>query len=214
MSKILESNHMRENFKVKPFHINRRRVVCGFGVVDADYEIKPRINGVQSVCPAYQSWRSMIDRCYSSVKQSKSPTYNGVNVCDEWRSFMAFRSWWVENYIDGWHLDKDILSSGSKIYSPDTSLFIPRWLNNMLIDCNAARGDLPIGVRKTGVSFGFRCRIGNGVRLSKGGFETPELALDGWKEAKSEYARKMKDEMDSIDVRIYGIISEIINTKK
>ena len=127
---------------------------------------------------------------------------------------MAFRSWWVEHQIDGWHLDKDLVSPFCMVYSKETSIYVPRWLNNMVIDCRAARGVLPIGVRSSGAKYSFRCRVGNGERVCVGGFLSPEEAFAGWIAEKIKYATSRKVEMDSIDKRIYeGVIKIIKNCK-
>lgn len=46
----------------------------------------------------------------NKVEHKKWPSYIGVTVCDEWRSFMKFREWWLENHVDGWQIDKDLLT--------------------------------------------------------------------------------------------------------
>ena len=72
----------------------------------------------------YQVWTSMIERCYCSKSQEKHPTYIGVTVCPEWHDFQVFAEWFDENYIKGYHLDKDIKLKGNKIYSPEACLFV------------------------------------------------------------------------------------------
>lgn len=44
-----------------------------------------------------------------------------------------------------WHLDKDILVAGNKIYSPETCLFVPNRINSLLIR-GVKTGPLPLGV--------------------------------------------------------------------
>ncbi len=73
--------------------------------------------------PAYQTWKNMIQRCYSEAYQSIHPTYKGCVVCAEWRNFQNFASWWHANYVTGYDLDKDILGNG-KLYSPHTCKFV------------------------------------------------------------------------------------------
>lgn len=70
-------------------------------------------------------WMSMIDRCYSG----KNKAYEDVYVCDEWHNFINFAKWYDDNYIDGWSLDKDLLSGYSKLYSPNTCCFLPSKIN-------------------------------------------------------------------------------------
>lgn len=73
---------------------------------------------------AYISWKSMMDRCYSDKLHSRYPTYKSCIVCEEWRNFQNFAEWYYDNYIEGYHLDKDIKVKGNKIYSPETCMFV------------------------------------------------------------------------------------------
>lgn len=43
-------------------------------------------------------------------------------------------------------LDKDILVLGNKIYSPDTCVMIPNYVNCLLTDTRKSRGSYPLGV--------------------------------------------------------------------
>lgn len=36
-------------------------------------------------------------------------------------------------HMEGWHLDKDILLKGNKVYSPETCAFVPAKINSLLI---------------------------------------------------------------------------------
>lgn len=192
------------------------RLVYGFGVNDSDYPIARVINGSLARCKAYDTWKDLIRRCYSEKHQKKWPTYIGVTVCDEWQSFMAFREWWLENHVDGWHLDKDLLTDNRQ-YSPENCIYVPAWLNTFTVDRNAVRGEFPIGVDYNKASKSFRSRCRNpidGSREEITGFKTPEAAHLAWRARKLEYAVQMKNEMDAIDERIYPRVVEIISRAK
>jgi len=81
-----------------------------------------KVNGKISI--AYETWRHMLERCYSPQMLKKNPTYIGCSVCSEWHDFQVFCEWFYDNYIEGYHLDKDIKVSGNKVYSKDTCLFV------------------------------------------------------------------------------------------
>lgn len=71
---------------------------------------------------------SIKSRCNNHV------SYTKVTVCDSWLSPNNFSQWFIEQvekgwYVDGWDIDKDIISSGGNIYSPDHCAFIPKPLN-------------------------------------------------------------------------------------
>ena len=189
-----------------------RGMVYGVGVNDADYCQQPRIDGKRVWCPAYVVWKSMLARSCDTKFHAKQPTYSGVKACDEWQSFMSFRKWWLENQVDGWHIDKDMLSDDG-VYSPESCVFVPQWLNNLTTDSGAARGDYPIGVY-------FERRRGRFVALCRkpmskkqeylGLFDTPEAAHLAWRTRKLELAIELKPKMDEIDQRIHHRVVEII----
>ena len=157
----------------------------------------------------------MLERCYSAKYHSRYPTYIGVEVCDEWLTFMTFRKWWVENQVDGWQMDKDVLSD-DRIYSPDTCIFVPRWMNTFTTDHAAARGEWPIGVcyHKITGKFLARCRHPLGKQGHIGLFSTPEEAHAAWLDRKLEIANELKHLMDDIDARIFPRVIEIISRSK
>jgi len=79
------------------------------------------------VHPIYRAYRHMIERCYKpNTKQFHNYGGAGVTVCDEWRNdYLAFKKWSIENgWKKGLEIDKDILSSGDKIYSPSTCMWV------------------------------------------------------------------------------------------
>lgn len=98
--------------------------ICGIGFI-AEGSHLLSINGKKT--KPYQVWRDMLARCYCPKRQSKSPTYKGCTICDDWHNFQVFAEWYVNNCpTDGgsYHLDKDIKIKGNKIYSPDTCMFV------------------------------------------------------------------------------------------
>ena len=191
------------------------KLVFGVGVNDADYVVEPMVSGKRITCPAYDSWKSMLRRSYSAKSHARYPTYIGTEVCEEWKSFTAFRSWWVTNHVDGFALDKDLIGVG-KLYSPECCVFVPRWLNNFVADRGAARGDLPIGVswhRQAG-KYRARCNHPFGKKEYLGLFSLPEQAHQAWLSRKLEIAAELKPMMDEINVRIYPGVIEIIRSAK
>lgn len=83
---------------------------------------KPTIN--KKTTKPYKTWVGMIERCYCPKRLLKFPTYKDCTVCDEWFNFQNFAEWFDENYIEGYHLDKDVKIKGNRVYSPDSCLFI------------------------------------------------------------------------------------------
>lgn len=73
---------------------------------------------------SYQTWRSMLSRCYNPHYQKANNSYKGVSVCDEWHNFQNFTKWFDENYIKGHQLDKDIRVIGNRVYSAAACSFV------------------------------------------------------------------------------------------
>ena len=193
-----------------------RGLVYGVGVNNATYRTETRIDGKRVACPAYAAWNSMLTRSCSAKYHARHQTYSGVTVCDEWRSLMSFRKWWLDHQVDGWQIDKDILSD-SREYSPETSLFVPGWLNLFTTNSGAARGAHPIGVyfhKETGRFLAHCSNPMSKKREHLGLFGTPEEGHLAWRNRKLELALELKPKMDSIDLRIYPRIIEIINNAK
>lgn len=91
------------------------RTVSGVGVNDV-YKCDSKI---------YLAWRNMIDRCYNKKhKFYKDYGEKGVKVACEWKKLSNFKSWFEQNYIEGYQLDKDF--GGGKLYSPETCVFVSK----------------------------------------------------------------------------------------
>ena len=96
---------------------------------------RSKISGKQT--KQYITWKGMIKRCYSAKSQEVHHTYIGCTVCDEWLNFQVFAKWFDDNYISGFHLDKDIKVKGNKVYGPNVCRFVSRLQNN--IEAHARR---------------------------------------------------------------------------
>lgn len=191
----------------------RNSLVRGVGRNDASYPVVVCLYGVKVSCPAYKVWENMLSRCYTSSYQRNLKTYIGCTVHSDWHSFTQFRAWWLLNYVDGWELDKDLLVVNNKIYSADTCLFVPQWLNNLTLAHNAGRGSLPIGVTLNGGRlarpYQAQSSDGTGGRVHLGRYATPEAAHMAW----LQYKLGM---VDSMQVQLEGILpglTEKVRTK-
>lgn len=103
------------------------RKVQGVGIMDADYIVDVREYWVENgkrksrlvwSCPFHRKWSDMLVRCYSPKRLEYRQSYAGCYVCDEWLTFSNFKSWMEKQDWEGKHLDKDLLQTGSKVYSP------------------------------------------------------------------------------------------------
>lgn len=172
----------------KPLH--------GVGINDANYQVRSRSNNNIFKCPFYKTWADMIRRCYDKKYHLRQPTYAGCSICNEWISFMSFRSWMIKQDWKGKQLDKDIISTGNKVYSPDFCAFVSKDTNVFPQDSAAIRGKWPVGVSFHKKSGKFMAECGNPITKKKeylGLFESPEEAHSAWRKRKHEIACNLAD---------------------
>ena len=159
---------------------------------------------------SYSVWASMIQRGYDKGYKKKRPTYSDVIVCDEWHNFQNFAEWFCKNYnsnfMKDWDLDKDILCSDCKIYSPETCCFIPKEINVLFRNTKSKRSDLPVGVVRHGKRF--RACIGIGSKPCHiGVYGSISEAFYAVKVVKEDYIKKLADKWEGqIDVKVYKIL--------
>lgn len=95
------------------------------------------VNGL-SKHSLYRVWSKMLRRCHDA-KDIRFKDYGarGVVVCNEWKNcFIAFYNWAIANgWQPGLQLDKDI-KGNSKLYSPDTCIFVTPKENMRARSCN------------------------------------------------------------------------------
>ena len=169
-----------------------RKPVYGVGVNDSDYITDRRLNGKRNFCPYYARWRHMIERCYSEKYQETRPTYKGCTVCGEWLVFSVFKAWMVKQDWKDKELDKDILTQGNNVYSPENCLFVTTAINNLLKTSMAIRGSLPIGVTYEKENNKYQSQISiKGKMKTIGRFDTPKLAHEAYKVAKYAHIKEI-----------------------
>lgn len=153
-------------------------------------------NGKITKC--YNAWLNMLKRCYDTKWQEKHPTYKGCKVCEEWHNFQVFAEWYYSNFYEienneQMTLDKDILKKGNKIYSPESCIFVPQFINKLFTKCDKTRGNLPIGVSKHRNKFQAHLSKGNGKRIRLGTYTAPNEAFRAYKKAKEQYIKEVAE---------------------
>ena len=184
------------------------RLVFGFGINDCKLDKRDK---------AYQCWVNMLRRCYNQElhSQIKYSSYVGCSVSDDWKASSDFCAWAV-NQKGFSHeyscLDKDILVSGNKVYSPENCTFVPREVNVALTFSSAKRGNLPLGVTASrttqngDIHYGASVCRGEFGRLSKW-FDTLEAAEHFYKVEKLKHLSYLADKYSEyLDV---GVISAL-----
>ena len=182
--------------------------VYGVGMLGAKYP--STINGVNT--KEYGLWQSMLERCYSDSLKKRYPTYEGCEVSDNFRSYEYFYEWCHKQVgFDNkdWHLDKDLLIKGNKVYSESTCIFIPYEINSLLIKCTASRGKHLIGVswNKTANAFVARVSRNKGKSEHLGYFKTEIEAFNAYKQAKEAFIKEQANKWKGkIDERAYNAL--------
>jgi hypothetical protein len=208
--------------------VARNRAYCDFkkGNIKCPYE--KRVFGVGYIgegkykvwengkdTRVYNTWHSMLERCYSEKYKEKHPTYISCKVCEEWHNFQHFAEWFEENYyeVEGqrMHLDKDILVKHNKIYSPKTCIFAPDRINKLFVKRDNDRGDSVIGTTptKNGKYVG-QCSLlnpetGKSKQEYLGLYETQEKAFEVYKYYKERNIKQIADYYkNQIPERLYN----------
>ena len=179
--------------------------VYGVGILGTKYP--STINGIHT--KEYKLWQNMLVRCYSDSSKKKRPTYEGCEVSDNFKSYEYFYEW-CQNQIsfdnEGWHLDKDLLVKGNKVYSETTCVFLPNEINSLLNKREASRGEYLIGVSwyKRDMAFISRVCKNKGKSEYLGSFKTELEAFNAYKEAKETFVKEQAEKWKGkIDERAY-----------
>ena len=197
------------NGKVKDPHSPS---VCGIGVLGNKYP--SWVDGKYTT--EYKLWQSMLERCYSDVYKKRCPTYEGCEVSNNFKSYEYFYEWsnkqiGFNNDGNGnpFHLDKDLLVKGNKVYSEDSCVFIPKNINLLLTKSTASRGEHLIGVcwSKTNKAFVAQVNKNKGKQEYLGLFKTELEAYNAYKTAKESFIKEQADKWkDKIDPRAYNAL--------
>jgi len=156
----------------------------------------------------YTLWKGVLARSFSKKLKKQHETYNDVTCCDDWFVFSNFMNdiRKIENFdkysSESWHLDKDILVKGNKIYSKDTVCFVPSEVNNLVIKSNKTRGDMPIGLSIHKDSGKIQ------VRVSKGGRSVFLGKFNNINDAFSKYKKEKELYIKYVAMKWKGIISD------
>lgn len=178
----------------------KNKLVFGWGINDADYpvQIYDTVDNKTKrvwICPYYEDWYDIVRRAKSDNLKSKMLTYTDVSICEEWKYFSNFKKWVDSQPNRNWQNcqpDKDILCyNRTKIYSPDTVVYITEGLNQFIKDRSNDRGNFMLGVTKQGNGYIAKCS--NPFSNSEDGrylgyFSTEIGAHLAWKAKKHQYA--------------------------
>ena len=188
------------------------KLVHGIGFNDRKYPAEVNNNPQNE----YNTWQRMLERCKEKC-WVKHPTYIDTNCSENFKSYSFFYEWCQEqvgfgnkdNWGRYWHLDKDLLIKGNKIYSEDTCVFVPQKINSLLTKCNSSRGEYPIGVswHKASSKFNAVCSNGHSNQKYLGLFSTVEEAFSVYKTFKEGLIKEIATEhKEQLDHRVYNAL--------
>ena len=181
--------------------------VCSVGFVGDKYATK--LNSVP--LPQYVLWSNMLKRCYSDSYKKKKPTYIGCEVSENFKYYEYFYEW-CQSQVgfgnQGWHLDKDLLVKGNKVYSENTCVFLPIEINAVLVKRDKMRGGCVLGVYKHKYynedKFVAQLNLNTGKAKYVGLYDTESEAFNAYKEAKESYLKELANKWKGkIDDRAY-----------
>lgn len=183
----------------------KNKLVYGWGINDVEYAVTKYevIDGKEKItwtCPYYEDWSKMIQRCFDEKRIARFPTYKNCTICEEWKHLSNFIKWVDSQPNRDWQncvLDKDLLISGNKHYSPNTAVYVTPNLNGFILDSNKSRGELMIGVTTADSKRNpYRSRCRNPFNREceyLGLFESEVAAHLAWKNKKHEHACKLAE---------------------
>ena len=202
------------NFKNGSIKCPYERRYYGVGYLgEGKYKVKE--NG--RVTRVYDTWHSMLQRCYGGENRGKrSLTYIGCEVCEEWLNYQNFAEWYDNNYYtvknEVMCLDKDILVKHNKIYSPETCVFVPNTINSLFTKRQNTRGKSVIGTSPHQGKYEVQCRMinpetGKSKKEYLGVYGTQEKGFEVYKYYKEKNIKQVADYFkDKIPVKLYGAL--------
>lgn len=174
---------------------NKGKAVYGNGTNDLDYVAyveKKNASGKNCavyMCIFYKTWERVLRRSYQKAWLSRHPSYWDVEVSEDFKSARNFKGW-MESQIykecdELLHLDKDILFRGNKLYSAETCVFVPAFINKCLNTSERANRKTPVGVTKSGNRFISSMSTGPNSCENLGSYATQEQAHRAWQYARA-----------------------------
>lgn len=181
------------------------KLVRGVGVNDGKYPSKVKGKRVKE----YVLWHGILRRCYDPKYHERHPSYLGCSVSENFKNYSYFYEW-CQTQIgfdqENYHLDKDLILKGNKVYSEKTCLFLPQELNKLLTTSRGLRGSFPIGISDHKGKFLVQCNTASTNRYL-GCFNTVEEAFNAYKQAKETYIKTQAEEWKAlIDPRAFAAL--------
>lgn len=190
-------------------------MVDDFKTVDGKWALSLNANNTQIHTKSRQLWKDIKGRCTpGSYNQIKFPRYVGCSMSESFQDFQFFAEWCQHQTgyaLNGYHIDKDILVSGNKIYHEDHCVFVPAALNYFLCSANAIRGELPQGVSLFRGKYKASISV-DGKSKALGLYETVEEAEKIYKIAKEKEAKRWAQRLNGNEFIVDQRVIECLKT--
>lgn len=151
----------------------------------------------------------MLARCDPTKPQhTNSPTYSECVIHPDFLDFQKFAAWCQKQIgfgVKGYALDKDIVIHGNKVYGPDTCVFVPQALNNLIL---SKRSDASIHPGVTSTKYG-RYK----VTATRGGKHSYIATFDNVDDAIKCYISLKTSEIKRIAVLHRGLVDDRVIDK-
>ncbi len=186
--------------------------VCGVGILGAKYPVSEDGRDTKE----YTLWCSMLKRCYSEAFKKKYLTYDVCEASENFKSYEYFYEWCNKQIgfdNEGWHLDKDLLVKGNKVYNENVCVFIPAEINLVLIKSDNIRGKHPIGVHWSNSNRAFVAKVkkNKGKQEYLGYFNTELEAFNAYKTTKESFIKEQAEKWKGkIDNRAYDALMNYV----
>lgn len=125
---------------------------CGVGFIgEGPYKTGTKDTSTGSINEytdkAYVCWSNLIHRCYNPQRHDYTRYgARGVLVSEGFKNFQNFCEFFSKRWSEGLQLDKDILFDGNNMYSEATCVFVPPYINNLIVHSKNNLNGYPIGV--------------------------------------------------------------------
>ena len=181
------------------------------GINDFEYSIQTGSGQHKKIWIPYKIWQDMLYRCHGRTRDVKIPTYIGVTCCKEWLLFSSFLDWLFSQpyYCKSYHLEKDLLVKGNRIYCPERVTLVPSEINMFLTNRRKSRNSL-IGTYYRRQTERWLSSIHDGEKSKHlGSFATEIEAFDAYKKAKEDRSKFLAAKYKlCIDRKAYDALME------
>lgn len=189
--KVSSSNYILKGSVRNPYRVNSYGGIFG---IEYSSQLEDK-----RLCPFYNKWKGILERCFSKTYHKNKPTYKDCCVSTYFKYFPNFKNWCLhylqdleDKDITNYEIDKDLIFKGNKVYSEITCNLIPRELNVILTNRKRFRGDYKVGVTYHQRDKHFRASISiKGKIVFIGSFDTEDEAFLEYKNYKEDYLKHL-----------------------